>query len=167
MACTNPVRLQKDFSISSLKATEPRKGGTELKVPVAQCKGIQDTFGFWIPRRGFQIPGTRFWILSQWDLDSGFQSLKGFRILWVVFRIPKSRIPDSSGKNFPDSGIFIFLTRGDSWIFNICWMVWSSVHLHVYLLTSTYKNILATLSTTGSVFQPWHRENWAKIQASW
>ena len=24
MACTNPVRLQKDFSISSLKATEPR-----------------------------------------------------------------------------------------------------------------------------------------------
>ena len=105
MACTNPVRLQKDFSISSLKATEPRKGGTELKVPVAQCKGIQDTFGFWIPRRGFQIPGTRFWILSQWDLDSGFQSLKGFRIPWVVFRIPKSRIPDSSGKNFPDCGI--------------------------------------------------------------
>ena len=105
MACTNPVRLQKDFSISSLKATEPRKGGTELKVPVAQCKGIQDTFRFWIPRRGFQIPGTRFWILSQWDLDSGFQSLKGFRIPWVVFRIPKSGIPDSSGKNFPDCGI--------------------------------------------------------------
>ena len=102
MACRNPVRLQKDFSISSLKATE-------LKVPVAQCKGIQDTFGFWIPRRGFQIPGTRFWILSHWDLDSGFQSLKGFRIPWVVFRIPKCRIPDSSGKNFPDSGISIFL----------------------------------------------------------
>ena len=102
MACTNPVRLQKDFSISSLKATE-------LKVPVAQCKGIQNTFGFWIPRRGFQIPGSRFWILSQWDLDSGFQSLKGFRIPWVVFRIPKSRIPDSSGKNFPDSGISISL----------------------------------------------------------
>ena len=76
----------------------PEGGGTELKVPVAQCKGIQDTFGFWVLRRGFQIPGSRFWILSQWDLDSGFQSLKGFRI-------PKSRIPDSSGKNFPDSGI--------------------------------------------------------------
>ena len=104
MACTNPVRLQKDLSISSLKATE-------LKVPVAQCKGIQNTFGFWIPRRGFQIPGTRFWILSQWDLDSGFQSLKGFRIPWVVFRIPKSRIPDSSGKNFPDSGFSIFLHK--------------------------------------------------------
>ena len=40
MACTNPVRLQKDFSISSLKATEPRKGGTELKVPVAQSPGF-------------------------------------------------------------------------------------------------------------------------------
>jgi len=102
MACTNPVRLQKDFSISSLKATE-------LRVPVAQCKGIQDTFGFWIPRRGFQIPGTRFWILSQWDLDSGFQSLKGFRIPWVVFRIPKSRIPDPTNKNFLDSGISISL----------------------------------------------------------
>ena len=42
MACTNPVRLQKDFSISSLKATEPRGGGggTELKVPVAQSPGF-------------------------------------------------------------------------------------------------------------------------------
>ena len=41
MACTNPVRLQKDFSISSLKATEPPGGGgTELKVPVAQSPGF-------------------------------------------------------------------------------------------------------------------------------
>ena len=98
MACTNPVRLQKDFSISSLKATEPRKGGTELKVPVAQCKGIQDTFGFWIPRRGFQIPGTRFWILSQWDLDSGFFELySGFQSPGFQIPVAKiSRIPESS-----------------------------------------------------------------------
>ena len=51
---------------------------------------------------------------SQWNLDSGFQSLVGFPILKAVFRIPKprtpdstgkiSRIPDSTSKNFPDSG---------------------------------------------------------------
>ena len=38
-------------------------------------KGIQDSLGFWIPPRGFRIP----------LVDSGFQSLVGFRI-------PKSRI---------------------------------------------------------------------------
>ena len=27
-------------------------------------KGIQDSLGFWIPRRGFQIPGTGFQSLS-------------------------------------------------------------------------------------------------------
>ena len=35
--------------------------------------------------------------LCQWNLDSGFQSL-------VAFRIPMPRIPDFTGKNFPDSG---------------------------------------------------------------
>ena len=59
MACTNPVRLQKDFSISSLKATEPRGGGG-----------------------------------GHWTKSSCR---------------PKSRIPHSSGKNFPDSGISISL----------------------------------------------------------
>ena len=24
----------------------------------ASCEGIQDSLGFWVPRRGFQIPGT-------------------------------------------------------------------------------------------------------------
>ena len=52
--------------MSSLKVTE-------LKVPVAPRKGIQDSLGFW-------IPGTEFRFLCQWDLDSGFQSLEGFRI---------------------------------------------------------------------------------------
>ena len=48
---------------------------------------------------GFQVLDS-----SQWDLDSGFQSLVGFPILKAVFRIPKPRIPDSTSKNFPDSG---------------------------------------------------------------
>ena len=43
------------------------------------------------------------WIFSK--LDSGFQSLVGFRILSAGFRIPKPRIPDSTSKKFLDSGI--------------------------------------------------------------
>ena len=43
-----------------------------------RVKGIQDSLGFWIPRRGFRIPGTGFdSSLCQWKLDSGmFQSLQ-------------------------------------------------------------------------------------------
>ena len=45
------------------------------------------------------------WIFSK--LDSGFQSLVGFRILSAGFRIPKPRIPDSTSRKFLDSGIRI------------------------------------------------------------
>ena len=80
---------------------------------------IQDSLGFWIPHRIFLIPDTGFYILCQWNWDSGFQSLMGFWIPWAVFRIPKPRIPDftnqiflipdSTSKNFPDSRIRICL----------------------------------------------------------
>ena len=59
---------------------------------VTPCEGIQDSLGFWIPRCRFFY----LWV----EL--------GFRIPWAVFRIPKSRIPDCTNKNFPDS-----LTLGD------------------------------------------------------
>ena len=68
---------------------------------IAQCKGIQDSLGFWIWRWGFRIPGTGFRIFCHWKLDSGFQ------ILWSVFRIPKPKILDSTNKIFPDSRIWI------------------------------------------------------------
>ena len=45
------------------------------------------------------------WISSK--VDSGFQSLVGFRIPSAGFWIPKPRIPDSTSKNFLDSGIRI------------------------------------------------------------
>ena len=45
------------------------------------------------------------WIFSK--LDSGFQSLVGFRILSAGFRIPKPWILDSTSKKFLDSGIRI------------------------------------------------------------
>ena len=35
----------------------------------AQCKGIQDSLGFWIPRRGFRILGTGLQSLS---MELGF-----------------------------------------------------------------------------------------------
>ena len=76
--------------------------------PFASCiKGIQDSHGFWIPRRGFRIPVTGFQIFSsgtrfpdsncQWDsrflqLYSGFQT-QGFRI--PLAKIPGFRNPDS------------------------------------------------------------------------
>ena len=62
---------------------------------LAPCKGIRDSLVFSIPRHEFQIPGTGFHILCQWNLDSGFQWLVGFRIPWAVFWIQKPRIPDS------------------------------------------------------------------------
>ena len=45
------------------------------------------------------------WMFSK--LDSGFQSLVGFRILSTGFLIPKPRFPDSTSKKFLDSGIRI------------------------------------------------------------
>ena len=37
---------------------------TSLYVEVAPCNGIEDNLGFWIPCRGFRIPGTdKYWIL--------------------------------------------------------------------------------------------------------
>lgn len=40
-------------------------------------------------------------------LDLGFQSLSGFWTPWAEFRILKSRIPESTGKNLAHSGISI------------------------------------------------------------
>ena len=69
-----------------------------LHMLFATYKGIQDRLGFWIPHRGFQIPGTGFQFLS---LELGLQSLVGFRIPWVVFRIPKPRWFGFHKQNFP------------------------------------------------------------------
>ena len=61
------------------------------------CKGIQDSLGFWIPRHGFPIPISGFFVPGTWD--SWFQLLVEFRIPWAVFRIPKPRIPILQAKN--------------------------------------------------------------------
>ena len=59
-------------------------------------KGIHDVLVF-------RIPNTCMSSVCQGKLDSGFQSLVGFRIPRAVFRIPRPKIPDSTRKNFPDS----------------------------------------------------------------
>ena len=43
------------------------------------CKRIQDSLGFWILHYGLRIPASGFRILYEWKVDSGFQSLAGFR----------------------------------------------------------------------------------------
>ena len=53
------------------------------------------------------ILGTGTRILCQWDLDSGFQSLVGFRIPCAVFRIPKPRVPVSTSKILSKFGLHI------------------------------------------------------------
>ena len=108
-----------------------------LIICFAQCEGIQGSLGVWIPRHGFRILGTGFQSLSVelafWipiangipdplscipdskAQDSGFhmQIFRWFRIPdanFSGFQIPNanfSRIPDSTSKNFPDSGIRI------------------------------------------------------------
>ena len=49
---------------------------------------------------GFQVLDSN---LCQWNLESGFQLLVGFRTPWAAFRIPKPRIPYSASTIFPDS----------------------------------------------------------------
>ena len=68
---------------------------------ITPCKEIQDSLGFW-------TPGTGFWILCQWNLDSGFLDLySGFHS--HGFRIPEAKLlyPIFHELNFLDSGIRI------------------------------------------------------------
>ena len=53
-----------------------------LWIPDSPCKSSQDSLAEfdWIPGCALRIPGTGFWIPCQWNLDSGLQSLVGFRI---------------------------------------------------------------------------------------
>ena len=69
----------------------------------------------WIPGCGFQIPGTGFRILCQWNLDSRFQSVVGFRVPLAVFRIPKPRfqIPQAKISPNPETGL-PYIGRRDS-----------------------------------------------------
>ena len=64
---------------------------------VRESRTVLDS-GFHAVDSGFQLLDSLD--LCQWNLDSGFQLLVGFRIPTAVFRIPWLRIPDSTSKNF-------------------------------------------------------------------
>ena len=55
-----------------------------------------------IPYRdsGFQVLDSS---LCQWNLNSGFWSLVGFRTPWALFRIPRPMMPHFTSKHFPYS----------------------------------------------------------------
>ena len=113
---------------------------TSCRSGFAPCKGIQDSLGFWIPRRGFWIPDSNYRIpdLFQLNLDSGFQSLVGFRTPWAVFRVPRPRIPDSTCENFPDSGIWIPLHGASGWLRGSSYFMHILSSQWVLVLFSTY-----------------------------
>ena len=84
---------------------------SSINLPIVPCKGIQDSLGFWIPRRGFRIPDTRSWILCQWNWDSGFLEHHS-EFQNPGLKIPQaniSQILDFTGKIFLDSEIQISL----------------------------------------------------------
>ena len=87
---------------------------------IATCKEIQDSLGFWIPHRGFRIPGTGFhtvietWILnSNLCLDSGFHVLySGFQLVGFLILQPKiSRIPEHGFPYVGESNVMPGPTR--------------------------------------------------------
>ena len=79
---------------------EDETGGDKRRKSFVRWKGIQESLGFWIAHGGFWIQGTGFRILCHWNVDSGFQSVVGFRILELnsAFQLSKSRIPDCASK---------------------------------------------------------------------
>ena len=115
--------------------------GKEKKVDERSKRNPRQT---WTLNATSRIPDSRNYCRFQpfqRNLDSGFQSLVGFRILWNVFRIPKPKIPDSTSKNFPDSGIRFPLHGAISsmtsfrWQREPCWCAFRQQKQHVPLTT--------------------------------
>ena len=92
--------------MSSRSGLYPREAFHRLASPQTSF-GVRSSRIHFSPTDGFSYKRVaQFnleWIFSK--LDSGFQSLVGFRILSARFRIPKPRFPDSTSKKFLDSGI--------------------------------------------------------------
>ena len=102
--------------MSSRSELYPREAFHRLASPQTPF-GVRSSRIHFSPTHGFSYERVaQFnleWIFSK--LDSGFQSLVGFRILSAGFRIPKPRIPDSRSKKFLDSGIRIPLHGAKHW----------------------------------------------------
>ena len=67
---------------------------TNEKIKVAMLPSIRNPTKSRILDSTAWVPDSRYgFLIRRWDLDSGFQSLAGFRIRWAVSCIPESRIP--------------------------------------------------------------------------
>ena len=92
-------------------------------------EGIQDSLGFWTPRR-------RFRILESLSMECGFRIRvgNGIRIPWVVFRIlkPGFRISQAKLSWIPDSP-----TYGDSYVDEIALSYHSKKALFCWTLHDT------------------------------
>ena len=119
------------------KTSSPLAAPGGLKAFFAPCKGIQDSLGLWILRNGFRIPATGFRLLLSVELGFRILSLMEFRILRVLFRIPKPRIPDFKATIFwiAESG-FLYMGRPFDpgrleklrvFVDIICWAPWISL----------------------------------------
>ena len=99
--------------MSSRSGLYPREAFHRLASPQTSF-GVRSSRIHFSPTDGFSYERVaQFnleWIFSK--LDSGFQSLVGFRIL-------KPRIPDSRSKKFRDSGVRIPLHGAKSWLSTI------------------------------------------------
>ena len=66
-----------EFSKCLRNGSDRLRKGQLRRLPVAQC---HDSLGLWISRCGSVWTSvTGFWIPYQWNVDSGLQSLAGFR----------------------------------------------------------------------------------------
>ena len=77
---------------------------------IAPCKGIQDSPGFWIPRRGLRIP---VFVSGTWILYSKCDLVR-FRILELYsgFRIPGLRIPQTKISRIPETRFSAYIRWG-------------------------------------------------------
>ena len=119
--------------MSSRSGLYPREAFHVLVSPQTSF-GVRSSRIHFSPTNGFSYERVaQFnleWIFSK--LDSGFQSLVGFRILSAGFRIPKPRIPDSTSKKFLDSGIRIPL-HGRRYTGVQVFLLWGKVLCHINL----------------------------------
>ena len=113
---------------------------------LAPCKRIRDSLGFWIPRRRFRISGRDFGFVSgTWIPDFSFAWDSGFES-------PLAKIPDSTSKNFLDSGIRISLHGASRCATAVLQVELDSIpSLNVARQNLKFKNALIFL-------WPWHEE---------
>ena len=122
--------------------------------PIAPCKGIQGSLGFWIHSvdSGFQLVDSGFFVSG--TLDSEFQSLVRFQIPQAEYiqdpGFRKQNFPDSKfSNNFSDFGIQVVLHKAKTELSSICLpcntrvgvgLAIPATHLLIDIITTTWQS---------------------------